>query len=464
MPSGAGPQISFYPGTISELDGGVLDVIDPVTEDVVLDCSLTGGLDVNVTTTIQPQTLLDSALVVNNTDGDNICSMSNWVCALNRATIIDPLNSVDTSLIVNNSTGSALMSVDNTTCNLKRATVIKPLNSASVSLTVQSSDASTLLSVDNTNGCALNRDMKITTTDFDNTLYQNRFSSSDTSKYEGTSLDIMSTIPSPATGYNFSNWYYSRLSLGTSQLGGSYRHGLRIQAGIGGIDGNSGGFAQFILTRVNNQKSDILLLSFDSSNNPTIGMNCIPSGAFLDVQNSSATLNPLTVRNAAGTSIMSVDNSGNTSMAGTLTLNGTTGSNITLPTTYSASPTSSCLGYKVAVNLASNLNINASGYTNVLSTSLAAGVWVVVASGFFLTTSVCNWFVTGVSLNSAGSDNYAYQPQWPVSIANGLNYGNSSTRILSLTASTTVYFVAHPGTGTATAQANYCKLEAVRIA
>ena len=77
----------------------------------------------------------------------------------------------------------------------------------------------------------------------------------------------------------------------------------------------------------------------------SLSVNYATASDTVEIKNKSSMTNILNGRNNSGTSVFSVDNSGTCSTY-SLIITCPTGSSIILPTSYTSTPVSSCLGYK----------------------------------------------------------------------------------------------------------------------
>ena len=77
-------------------------------------------------------------------------------------------------------------------------------------------------------------------------------------------------------------------------------------------------------------------------NEPVVGIHTTPPAACLHIANRAAAMTPFRIDNAVGTQILSLDNSGNLTIPGTLTasFSPSFSNPPTMPTSYSSNPTS----------------------------------------------------------------------------------------------------------------------------
>ena len=138
----------------------------------------------------------------------------------------------------------------------------------------------------------------------------------------------------------------------------------------------------------------------------------------------------------------------NTTISGGLTLNTSTGSAITLPSTYVSTPGSACLGYTNMATTTSGALVTGT-WLNLNSTALnlTAGTWLVTASCVFTGTSTACTSVQGaISTSNTAPDSYAARTNMPsVGITfTGMNAGVASfclSRVFALPTTQSVYLL-----------------------
>ena len=104
--------------------------------------------------------------------------------------------------------------------------------------------------------------------------------------------------------------------------------------------------------------------------------------------------------------VSSALSSGSTDISATsLTLTGTTGMNVRLPSTYQIAPPSGYLGYMYSIPRTTNLSVTANTTTSIHSIVIPQGVWLLSGTAIYTVSGNMNWFQLGISLTS-GFDNY----------------------------------------------------------
>ena len=139
-----------------------------------------------------------------------------------------------------------------------------------------------------------------------------------------------------------------------------------------------------------------------------------------------------------------LDSNGNTTITGSLTLS----TAMTLPSSYSALPASTCLGYQNMATTTSG-SLTTGVWLNLNSTPcvLTAGTWLVTASCVFTGTSTACTSVQGaISTSNSSPDSYAARTNMPcVGFAfAGTNAGVASftlSRVFALTTTQNVYLL-----------------------
>ena len=218
----------------------------------------------------------------------------------------------------------------------------------------------------------------------------------------------------------------------------------------GGDDGNRIQIMKFIV---------------DGSNNAYIGVNNALPAHCLDIVNSTTSQKILNLQSHAGASVMSVDNSGNTS-ASSITLTNTTGCSINLSTTYSSTPTANCLGYTLSQENASQVALTATVVAAVAQLTVPIGVWMLYGSASFQVAGAAVNVQTAISNSSSAFDDVNTVVSLFQTTSNGNNVCIAALPRYVCNSASTVYYVdawiqGCAGTANATL---YSTMRAVRIA
>jgi hypothetical protein len=104
--------------------------------------------------------------------------------------------------------------------------------------------------------------------------------------------------------------------------------------------------------------------------------------------------------------------------ATSLTLTGTTGMNVRLPSTYQITPPSGYLGYMYSIPKTTNVNVSAATVTIIHSIVIPQGVWLLSGTAIYTVSGNMNWFQLGISLTS-GFDDYTSVIQHVVTTTSG---------------------------------------------
>ena len=119
-----------------------------------------------------------------------------------------------------------------------------------------------------------------------------------------------------------------------------------------------------------------------------LGIHTTNPTACVHIQNRADTMVPFRIDNQSGTQILSLDSSGNLTLAGTLTSSGGGGSsstfttNLTMPTTYTASPNAASptqyqLGYCREVKNSTAVSMSSNTVTTMAQIDITTGVWMI---------------------------------------------------------------------------------------
>ena len=127
---------------------------------------------------------------------------------------------------------------------------------------------------------------------------------------------------------------------------------------------------------------------------------------------------PFRIANTSGTQILSLDNSGNLTLAGTLTSSGGGGStstfttNLTMPTTYTASPNAASptqyqLGFCREAKNTTTISMASNTVTTMAQIDITTGVWMIHGVAVFSPGTGVSTLGAGISGTTGVIDDYS---------------------------------------------------------
>ena len=234
--------------------------------------------------------------------------------------------------------------------------------------------------------------------------------------YTGANKLIMSTAPSGYTLVDIMRYFRSRLQIGVHYNFWSPAvyptltptNFITLQGGMKGNTSGSQAYGELCIEDKNNvymsnvsKIGEMVVLHWTYASNGSgtgpkeavLGIHTTTPTACVHIQNRADTMVPFRIDNTSGTQILSLDNSGNLTLAGTLTSSGGGSSsmfttNLTMPTTYTASPNAASptqyqLGYCKEVKNSTTISMAANTVTTMAQIDITTGVWMIHAVAVF---------------------------------------------------------------------------------
>jgi len=327
----------------------------------------------------------ESFEVIDTSDDGIVLALSKFNgCDINTETTIQPTADQSTALVVNNSSGVALAMISDSTGLLTS----KPI------------------------GMIVNN----------NTLLENPHYLS------GAELNVIGSAP--VTANLNSNTYRSRVTIGTKGynygLGAAIdtvATGIMIQGGMAGDFGTQVTAAFGSISVINPTmvgvgytvaSREIMRFQIGNDNyTKMVGINIYTPTAALHVKNSSTIQNVLALDSAAGVRLCTMNN------AGDLTITG----NVTLQTAYSSSPTQYQLGYLKEFKNTSAVAMAATTVTTICSMDVPPGIWMITGVAEFMpsgTPTFCQCSICPSTATANTFDDFTQVAQFPLNSAGGV--------------------------------------------
>ena len=95
-----------------------------------------------------------------------------------------------------------------------------------------------------------------------------------------------------------------------------------------------------------------------------------------------------------------------------LNINRGTGSNITLPTSYSSAPLATCLGYMLQVKNSTAVSMGNTVIVSLCTITLPPRIWIVFSVACFFPTSSCTFLQAGISASATIFDDFSEVQQY----------------------------------------------------
>ena len=248
-------------------------------------------------------------------------------------------------------------------------------------------------------------------------------------------------------------------------LNGTNTGVLAINAATTAVNGN-------LVINVPDVMSSGLYMNGTNGSNTTLhnDVSLVCSGGTLNSTNTGNLAINAATTTVNGNLVVTGTNTDNAGISATaLTLTGTTGSNITLPSTYPSGPVAGSLGYLYSLTRTSTLAVNANTSTAIHSFTIPQGVWMLYGTAIYQVNGNVNWFQLGISTTTA-FDDYTSVLQHVVTTTSGTGMITPAPQryYCSNVTSTTIYLVLYLNGCSATVQGTagptYTTLRALRIA